>query len=214
MRSRRTLWRPRDTPLRDIQWIAKVVADDARELLQLLVGSADLAFAFLAFGDVASVQDDTVDERVVEQVTADRLDVSPLAVGGPKPILRSIDSYRCIDPGLKLLDDPLSVVGMDELERRLSHQCCRLESQNAPTRGTLVADYPAVVDHRDEIGRVFDEGLISLFDGVLPGNVSQEEQANPSAFERRCTCTSKNWRPSSASTTISVCPVDASVPTI
>ncbi len=133
----------------------------------------ELLLEDLALRDVAVVDDDTADGRIVEQVLGDRLERPPRVVGmtGPEfdPRLRN----RSRPPRRP---DPRSTVGRSSgwmsVADRLADPFVRTPAEDALDGRALVADQAILAEHDDAVGRVLDERPETL---LVALHVDEEE---------------------------------------
>ncbi len=116
----------------------------------------------LAGGDVAVVDDQAGDRRVVEEVLADRLDRPPRAVRVTDAELPGgLRAGRHDDVAEQLLG-PFPVVGVDELEGGPALALLGPEPEHPLDRGALVFDRGIGAQDHVDVGRVLDERTEAL----------------------------------------------------
>ncbi len=118
----------------------------------------------LALADVAGVDDDAADDRVVEPVGEHRLDVAPLAAGVAYPVLddgRRVQVGAPGPEGVHRADEPqlgvAEVERVHEVDQELSDQLALAVAEDA-FDGSALPDDPAVsVHHRHDVAGALDE---------------------------------------------------------
>ena len=153
------------------QQIVEVVGHSACELTDRLhlLRLAELLFEPAPLRDVASVDHDAADRRIVEAVDADAVHDSPRAI-------RVMEPHLCVDRRARVAEslhqpgaDQIAILGVQEVEDRAAHQLLRGPSQVTLRRGAEIGDAALGVDQQQRIGAVLDERAKAFFAGAERG---------------------------------------------
>src|SRR5918998_617350 len=123
-----------------------------------------------ALGDVAGVDDDAPDGRVVQQVFSDGLQMAPGAPFVPDPVLHGREGAGDVAVLPEQPRHAVAVLGVDQAERVEPDPILRREAEHSPDGGALVGDGAVLGEHEDDVRGVLDEGAESLLarpQGVL-----------------------------------------------
>ena len=150
------------------QQVVEVVRDAAGELADRLhlLRLAQLLFEPAPLGDVARVDDDAADRRIVEAVDADAFHDSPRAV-------RVMEPHLCDDRRARVaerLDQPRRRPARDRRgagsRRSSGRPSARRPAQMTLRRGAEVGDAAFGVDQQQRVGAVLDQRAKALFAGA------------------------------------------------
>ena len=130
--------------------------------------------------DIAPGHDNAGDGRVAQLVIGDRLDNAPGSVLMPNAFLGVHPNAGLPESFLEVLPPLRQIVGMEGVERRGPHGLAWMVTQDAMHRRAHVAEDSALIDDRDDVRRVFDEGLeqflarlqLRIHPGALDGDQS------------------------------------------
>ena len=131
----------------------------------LLVG-ADSRLGPLALGDVAGVDDDATQIRVVEAIGGDQLEPASRTVAVPHRQLEALDHPRLLLQVGEDVPDMIGVVGVKNLGHRVTDQLVRGIAKDSLRRGADVPANPVLVDDRDDFPCLPEEGLQARFAGA------------------------------------------------
>jgi len=117
----------------------------------------ELLLEALAGRDVAVVDDDAVDGRVIEQVLQNCFDRPPRSVGVPSAeFARHLGARRPHDVGEETFAE-VAIVGMDDLEGGLAQALIDLDSEDALSRRAFVGDRAVGAHDHVDIDRILHE---------------------------------------------------------
>ena len=124
---------------------------------ETLVAPAQGFFGLLALGDVAGVDDDAADGRLINEIVSDRFQMEPRAVFMANAELDSAGGTgRAFVQGEEAAHAK-GILWMDEVEDGVAGHLCWRIADHSFHGGGLVTDDAISADHRDDVCRILNE---------------------------------------------------------